>query len=156
MTTLNPYLSFKGNCEEAFNFYKSVFGGDFQFIGRYKDVPATDKHNFTTIPDDKIMHISLPISTETILMGCDTASGSPGQEMASGNISLTINTVSKQKADQLFTGLSAGGQVKMPMNETFWEAYFGMLTDKFGIDWMINCESRKNSNAAHSTVKEMI
>ncbi len=72
MTTLNPYLVFKGNCEDAFNFYKSVFGGDFRYIVRYKDVPQTDRQIFPLEADEKIMHVSLPVSTETILMGCDS------------------------------------------------------------------------------------
>lgn len=127
MTTINPYLTFKGNCEEAFNFYKSVFGGDFQFIGRYKDVPETDRQNFATEGDEKIMHISLPISEQVILMGCDSSEAYGQETLFGSNISLTINTDSKTKADQLFTTLSVGGQIKMPMNETFWEPISGCL-----------------------------
>jgi len=140
MTTVNPYLTFNGNCEEAFNFYKEVFGGDFQYVGRYKDMPVADRQNFPTEADKKIMHISLPISKETILMGCDN-SETFGQALTFGNnIFLSINTDSKVSADKIFNGLSGGGQVKMPMNETFWGAYFGVVTDKFGIHWTISAD----------------
>lgn len=144
MITVNPYLTFAGNCEEAFTFYKSVFGGQFQFIGRYKDVPAPDRQIFPSGGDEKIMHISLPISKETILMGCDNLETSGEETRFSNNISLTINTGSKDEADRIFNTLSEGGQIKMTMNETFWGAYFGMFTDKFGIHWMISCELKKD------------
>jgi PhnB protein len=141
MTTVNVYLTFNGNCEEAFNFYKSVFGGEFPYIGRYKDMPPQDGHKMDNMDNkdaEKIMHVSLPISKETVLMGSDT-----GGEWASGflqgnNFSISINTDAKKEADRLFDGLSAGGQVTMPMNNTFWGDYFGMFTDKFGINWMIS------------------
>ena len=84
MTTVNPYLTFNGNCEEAFNFYKEVFGNDFQYVGRYKDMPAADREKFPTEGDKKIMHISLPISKETILMGCDSLE-TFGQAITFGN-----------------------------------------------------------------------
>ena len=104
MTTINPYLSFKGNCEEAFNFYKSVFGGEFQFIGRYKDLPATDRQSFSLVKDDKIMHVSLPISAQNILMGCDSSEDQP--TMFGNNIVLSVTTDTKLEADRLFNGLS--------------------------------------------------
>ena len=141
MTTLNPYLTFKGNCEEAFNFYKSVFGGDFGYIGRYKDVPQSDRQIFELEIDEKIMHVSLPISAETVLMGCDTVAAFGESIVEGNNFSLSITTDSQEKADRLFHGLSAGGQIKMPMNQTFWGAYFGVLTDRFGINWTISFAS---------------
>jgi PhnB protein len=142
MTTVNPYLTFNGNCEEAFNFYKAAFGGEFQFVGRYKDVPAVDRPKFAVEDDEKIMHISLPISKETILMGCDN----PARQTTpfGDNISLSISTDSRVKADQIFTELSKGGYVTMQMAETFWGSYFGVLTDKFGIHWTISCELKGN------------
>ena len=144
MTTLNPYLTFNGNCEDAFNFYKEVFGSDFQHVGRYKDMPAAERKNFTTEEDKKIMHISLPISKETILMGCDS-SETFGQAITFGNnISLSINSDSKVSADKIFNGLCVGGQIKMPMDETFWGAYFGVVTDKFGIHWTVSAELKTN------------
>lgn len=144
MAILNPYLVFKGNCEEAFLFYKSVFGGEFQYIGRYKDVPPADRQTFILENDENIMHVSLPISKETILMGCDS-SETQGQAGLSGNtILLSINTDNKAEADRLFNKLSVGGQIKMSMSPTFWGAYFGTFIDKFGIEWMINCDLKGN------------
>lgn len=140
MTKLNPYLTFKGNCEEAFNFYNSIFGGEFQFIGRYRDVPEKDRSTFPTEGDEKIMHVSLPINEETILMGCDSLEAYGQATEFGNNISLSLTPDSKLEADRLFNGLSAGGQIKMTMNETFWGAYFGVFTDKFGVPWIINCE----------------
>jgi len=138
MTTVNAYLTFKGNCEEAFEFYRSAFKGEFQFIGRYKDLAQQERQNFSSEEDDKIMHVSLPISRETILMGCDMQ----GQEIVKGNnITLSINTDSKAEADRLFNALSAGGEIKMPMTQTFWGSYFGLFTDKFGIQWTVSADS---------------
>jgi len=144
MASINPYLTFPGNCEEAFNFYKSVFGGDFAYIGRFNEMPPMKDENGNDcgpVSDEdgnRIMHVSFPISKETILMGSDS-SESWGQATVMGNnFSISINTESKDEADRLFNGLSAGGKVTMPMEKTFWGAYFGMFTDKFGIQWMVN------------------
>lgn len=139
MATINPYLTFNGNCEDAFTFYKSVFGGDFPYIGRYKDMPPMDGCDEISESDgEKIMHISLPISSETILMGSDSSEAFGKATIVGNNFSISINTVTSAEADKLFNGLSAGGKVTMPLNKTFWGAYFGMFTDKFGINWMIN------------------
>ena len=142
MTKVNPYITFNGNCEEAFQFYKSIFGGDFLYMGRYKDMPSENRQMFPPEADNKIMHVTLPISKETTLMGCDDASADSKQTAIAGNIALTIGTDDKAEADRLFNGLSAGGEIKMPMNQTFW-AYFGMLKDRFGVNWMINCEANE-------------
>ena len=135
MPALNPYLNFMGNTEEAFNFYKSVFGGDFPMVMRFKDTPEAAK-----VPpneQDKIMHIALPIG-KNVLMGTDTLE-SMGRKLTTGNsFSLSISAKSKEEANQIFNGLAAGGQVMMPLENTFWGAYFGMLTDKFGVQWMVN------------------
>lgn len=139
MTTVNVYLNFNGNCEEAFNFYKSVLGGEFPYIGRFKEMPPQEGMKPLSAEEgEKIMHVTLPISKETSLMGSDT-----GGEWAPGfvqgnNFSISINTESKAEADRLFKGLSAGGQVTMPMSDTFWGSYFGMFTDKFGVNWMVS------------------
>ena len=138
MTTVNPYLIFNGQCEEAFLFYKSVFGGEFAHFGKFKDMPADDNAPKMTAEDsNRIMHVSLPISKETVLMASDTTSGY-GDVTFGNNFSVSINTDSATEADKLFAGLSAGGNIIMPMEKTFWGAYFGMFTDKFGINWMIN------------------
>ena len=139
MATVNPYLTFNGTCEAAFLFYKSVFGGEFPYIGKFKDMPPSDGcPEMSEADKEKIMHVSLPISTETVLMGSDSMDAM-GQTITVGNnFSISINATSKEEADDLFNGLSTDGKVVMPMNKTFWGAYFGMFTDKFGINWMIN------------------
>lgn len=139
MTTVNAYLTFNGNCEEAFNFYKSVFGGEFIYLGRFNEMPpAENAPAMSEEVGNKIMHVTLPISTETILYGSDTSEAFGQVTTFGNNISLSINAPSVAEADRLFNGLSDGGEVKMPMNQTFWGAYFGMFTDKFGIHWMVN------------------
>ena len=144
MASINPYLTFAGNCEDAFNFYKSVFGGEFAYIGKFKDMPPMDSPEgegcgeISEEDGEKIMHVSLPIGNGSILMGSDS-SESWGQVTVQGNnFSISINTESKDEADRLFNGLSSDGKVTMPMEKTFWGAYFGMFTDKFGIGWMVN------------------
>ena len=137
MAQVNPYLLFNGSCEEAFMFYKSVFGGEFPYMGRFKDMPPAEGKAVHTNDSNRIMHVSLPISKETILMGSDCPED--GNEVTLGtNFSISINTDSREEADKLFNGLSAGGKVTMPMAKTFWGAYFGMFKDKFGIHWMVN------------------
>lgn len=139
MTTVNPYLYFGGNCEEAFTFYKSVFKSEFKYLGRYSDVPEADRKLFSD-HEDKIMHISLPISGETVLMGSDNAQLFQ-QNVSLTNFSLSVNTDKKEEADRLFQGLAEGGQIKLPMNETFWGSYYGIVTDQFGITWKISFET---------------
>ncbi len=140
MATANIYLTFNGNCEEAFNFYKSAFGGEFAYLGRFKDAPSMEgMPPISESEGNLIMHISLPISKETTLMGSDTNSFS-GNVTFGNNFSISINTDSKEEADTLFNTLSEGGNVIMPMGETFWGAYFGMFTDKFGVNWMISVD----------------
>ncbi len=138
MTTVNIYLTFNGNCEEAFTFYQSVFGGEIPYMGRFGDMPSDSGHTLAPEDANKIMHVSLPISKETVLMGSDTAGEWAAGFTAGNNFSISINTDSKEEADRHFAGLSAGGKVTMPMNSTFWGDYFGMFTDKFGINWMIS------------------
>ena len=143
MPTINPYLTFNGTCEEAFTFYKSVFGGEFPFMGRFKDMPPMDGKSVPAEEGNKIMHVSLPVSKETTLMGSDTSSAFGPAPVAGTNFSLSVNTDSEAEADKIFKALSAGGKVTMPMSKTFWGSYFGMLTDKFGIAWMVSFELNK-------------
>jgi len=139
MAQVNPYLTFNGNCEEAFDFYKSVFGGEFPYIGRYKDMPPMDGCEAISEEErEKIMHVSLPISSETVLMGSDSSESFGHAPIVGTNFSISINADSVEEAEKLFNGLSAGGKIKMPLNKTFWGAYYGMFTDKFGINWMVN------------------
>ncbi len=137
MATVNTYLNFCGNCEDAFNFYKSVFGGEFSYIGRFGEMPDSGHANMPEADKNKIMHVSLPIGS-TILMGSDSVGEWAPAFVQGNNFSISINTESKEEADRLFSGLSIGGQVTMPMADTFWGAYFGMLADKFGVNWMVN------------------
>ena len=144
-TVVNPYLTFSGNCEEAFTFYKSVFGGDFMFLGRFKDMPPMEGYEpVSEAEGEKIMHVSLPISKETFLMGSDSSEAFGQSTIAGNNFSISVNTDTQEEADKLFNSLSAGGKVTMPMNKTFWGSYFGMLVDKFEIQWMVSCEQNKN------------
>jgi len=146
MTKLNPYLYFEGTCEEAFNFYKSVFGGDFLFVGRFKDMPENTNYPVSESEKEKIMHITLPISSETVLYGCDATNPLEGSTGSGSNVSLSIETDSIDEATRIFNGLSAGGHVTMPLEKTFWGAYFGMFTDKFGINWMVNYDLSKSKS----------
>ena len=146
MPTVNVYLTFNGNCKEAFDFYKSVFGGEFPYVGTFAEMPPQE--GMPPVPDDfkdKIMHISLPVSDETVIMGSDTGGEWASDFKQGNNFSISINADSKAEADKLFNGLSEGGKVTMPMDSTFWGDYFGMFTDKFGINWMVgfNEESKE-------------
>jgi PhnB protein len=136
MTSVNPYLSFNDNCKEAFDFYRSAFGGEFDMVMRFKDVPA--EYQMGEDEAEKIMHMSLPIGQGTMLMGSDTPAGM-GPITTGSNFAVTISTESEAEADRLFNGLSAGGEVTMPLGKQFWGDYFGMFTDKFGIQWMVSC-----------------
>lgn len=138
MATVNVYLTFNGNCEKAFNFYKSVFGGDFSYIGRFGDMPSDDGTEISEEEKNKIMHVSLSISKETMIMGSDTGGEWSSHFQEGNNFSLSLNTDSREEADRLFAALSEGGVVTMPLADTFWGAYFGMWTDQFGINWMVN------------------
>lgn len=136
MITVNPYLYFNGNCEEAFNFYKSIFETDFVYLGRYKEVPQTDKHFFHEL-ENKIMHASLPISKNMVLMGSDNTEAYK-ETFSNSKFSLSITTDKKEEADKLFQKLSKDGVIKLAMNSTFWGSYYGIVTDKFGINWKIS------------------
>ena len=142
MHNFNPYLHFMGNTEEAMNFYKSVFGGEFTLVHRYGEVPGGEK---MSAPDqEKIIHISLAIDKGMTIMATDTLA-SMGQPLTAGNnFHIHLQAENEPEADRLFSGLSEGGKVEMPMNKTFFGAYFGMCQDKFGIYWMINFTNIKN------------
>ncbi len=141
MTTVNTYLSFDGTCEEAFLFYKSVFGGEFSYIGKFGEMPQTEDYTVSENDKNKVMHVSLPIGN-TVLMGSDVGSEWSSKFVQGNNYSVSINVDSKEEADRLFNGLSQDGIITMPMEKTFWGAYFGMFTDKFGIHWMVNFDEQ--------------
>lgn len=143
MATVNIYLTFNGNCEEAFKFYQSVFGGEIPYMGRFKDMPPGEDSKLNPGEENRIMHVSLPISKETMLMGSDTGGEWASDYSQGNNFSISINADSKEEAEKLFNGLSAGGKVTMPLSKTFWSESFGMLTDKFGISWMMSFDEGK-------------
>src|SRR5436190_23677245 len=134
MPTVNTYLNFNGNTEEAFNFYKLVFGGEFAMLQRFKDTPHAGE--ISSDEQDKIMHVALPIGGN-MLMGTDVLKRMP-QVTNGTNYSIAISPDSEEQAKQLFDGLAQGAQVSMPLEKMFWGALIGMLTDKFGIQWMVN------------------
>lgn len=135
MASVNTYLNFDGNCAQAFDFYKSVFGGEFQARMKFSEAPGMD---VPPSQQDKLMHVALPIGA-TMLMGSDW-SAHLGPMVRGNSFAVSINTDTKAEAERLFNGLSAGGKVTMPLAEQFWGAVFGMMTDKFGIQWMVNCQ----------------
>lgn len=139
MATINPYINFDGNCGDAFDFYKSAFGGEFVAKQKFGDVPGMDAP-----PEmkERVMHVALPIGKTALLMGSDW-SPQFGPMVRGNAFAVTVNTEDKGEADKLFNALSVGGEVTMPMSDAFWGAYFGMFTDKFGISWMVNCEKAK-------------
>ena len=135
MAQINPYLNFPGNTEEAFNFYKSIFGGDFAMIQRFGDTPEAG--TVAEADKNKLMHIALPIGGN-VLMATDAVGDMCTTLKSGNNISLSVSADSKEEADKIFNGLAAGGTVKMPMDNTFWGSYFGMVDDKFGVQWMVS------------------
>lgn len=136
MATINPYLHFNGNALEAFTFYQSVFGGDFSNITRMKEMAHTGM-TIAEIDQDKLMHVGLPIGTN-MLMGSDIPSCMGPANEKENRSKLSLNCTSKEEADRLFAGLSAGGTVECPMGDSPWNSYFGMFRDRYGIEWMID------------------
>lgn len=131
--TVSTYLTFDGNCREAFEFYRDVFGGEFEMLSTFGESPED-----MGVPEelkDAVMHVSLPIG-KSVLMGSDNAPEGPPLAVGN-NFSLSVDAESRDHADQLLARLSAGGTVTMPMDVTFWGAYFGMCSDRFGINWMV-------------------
>jgi PhnB protein len=144
MATVSTYLNFPGNTEEAFLFYRSVFGGEFVGgIRRMGEVPAQPGQPPMSDADKKlVLHVALPILGGHQLMATD-ASDSMGFKLVKGNnVNINLQPDTRADADRLFKGLSAGGEVSMPLMEMFWGDYFGSVTDRFGIHWMINCASK--------------
>ncbi len=146
MTTINPYLTFNGTCEAAFNFYKSVFGGDFTYVGKFKDMPENPDYPVSDVDKEKIMHITLPFSKETNLMGSDSSEAFGQATVQGNNFTVSINTDSVEEIKRIYNALSEGGKIRMPLSKTFWEAWFGQFTDKFGIHWMVNCELKEHKD----------
>ena len=144
MSKVNIYLNFDGNCEEAFLFYRSVIGGEFNYVGRFGEMPPQE--GTPPLPAsmaDKIMHISLPVSKETILMGSDTGDQWSPSFSKGNNFSIYLAAESRSDADRLFAGLSEGGKITMPLSDTFWGDYFGSFEDKYGVNWMVSHASEQ-------------
>jgi PhnB protein len=144
MISVNPYLVYKGNCEEAFSFYKKVFGGKSLYIGRYKDVPEEARKCFPNAHDENVMHATLKIDERTVIMGNDSADISEQSETPfSGDFYLYFNTDNPKEAIRIFNELSVGGEIMMPIVQTFWSPCYGILADKFGIHWKITSHRNK-------------
>lgn len=143
MTKFNVYLNFPGTAEEAFGLYRSVFGGEFSSLVRFKDMPMPGS-KLAKKDEDKILHVALPVGND-VFMASD-ALESMGRKLVQGNNSyISINVDSKNEADRVFKALSAGGKVEMPMADQPWDAYYGSFADKFGIGWMVSYTPPKKS-----------
>lgn len=145
MATINPYINFNGNAEEAFNFYKSVFGGEFASVVRFKDLEGSE----FPIPENdanKIMRIALPIGGNTLIANDVPESMGPVNENENRS-KISVSTESRAEADKIFTGLSAGGAVEVPLGDSPWGTYFAMFRDKFGIEWTVEFDSKGDGQA---------
>lgn len=140
MALINPYINFNGNAEEAFNFYRSVFGGEFANITRFKDL-AVPGNPIAEKEMDKIMHISLPIGNN-VLMANDVPERMGRVSENENRSKISVSTDSREEADKIFNGLSAGGSVECPIGDSPWGTYFGMFRDKYGIEWMIEFNAK--------------
>ncbi len=140
MTTINPWINFNGNAFEAFTFYKSVFGGEFTNIIRFKDL-ASAEFPVPEQEEQKIMYIALPIGEGSMLIANDVPEVMGKVNERENRSKILINTESKEEADRLFAGLSVGGEVEGAMGDSPWGTYAGMFRDKYGIEWIIECSS---------------
>ncbi|MDQ6904957.1 MAG: VOC family protein [Bacteroidota bacterium] len=145
MALINPHVNFNGNAEEAFTFYKSVFGGEFEKIIRFKDVSSTE---FPVAEKDanKVMHIALPIG-KNILMANDVPEHMGPVNENENRSKISVSAESRDEADKLFSGLSAGGSIEMPIGDSPWGSYFAMFRDKYGIEWMVDFDQRSNGQS---------
>ena len=142
MAQINPYINFNGNAEEAFLFYKSVFGGEFRQVTRFKEMESAE----FPIPEseaNKIMHITLPIG-QNVLMGNDVPEFMGKVNENENRSKIAISTESKEEADKIFNGLSAGGTIEFPISDSPWGSYFGMFRDKYGIEWTVDYDTKHN------------
>jgi len=146
MASIHPYIHFNGNAEEAFAFYKSVFGGDFAAIVRFKDMHFEGSPGFEK-EAEKIMHIELPVGRHSVLKGSDTPEQLGKHNEMETRSKISISAETKEEADRIFKGLSEGGQIEMPIEDSPWGSYFGMFRDKFGIEWMVEFDPKYNGQA---------
>lgn len=151
MVRINPHINFNGNAEEAFNFYKSVFGGEFINITRFKDI-ASPEFPVSEKEANKIMNIALPIYKSHVLMGNDVPESMGRTNEHENRSKIMITTESHEEADVIFSSLSEGGQIEMPMEENPWGSYFGMFRDKYGIEWMVDYDPRYTLKAMQKNI----
>ncbi len=142
MTKFNIYLNFPGNAEDALNFYKSVFGGEFSALIRFKDMPMPGQ-KLRKEDEGKIMHIALPVGKDDVLMASDALESHGRKLLAGNNAYISVQPDSRNEADRIFKALSAGGKIEMPIADQPWGDYYGSFTDKFGIGWMVNSSKPK-------------
>ena len=142
MALINPHINFNGNAEEAFNFYKSVFGGEFALIIRFKDM-SSDEFPITEKEANKIMHIALPIG-KNVLMANDVPESMGRVNENENRSKISVSAESREEADKIYKGLSAGGAIEMPIGDSPWGSYFAMLRDKYGIEWMVDFDPKYN------------
>lgn len=140
MALINPHINFNGNAEEAFTFYKSVFGGEFAMIIRFKEM-SSPEFPIDAHEAEKIMHIALPIG-KNVLMGNDVPEKMGRTNENENRSKISIGTESKEEAEHLFHGLSAGGTIEVPLADSPWGSYFGMFRDKYGIEWMVDYDPK--------------
>ncbi len=136
MTIINPHINFNGNAEEAFNFYKSVFGGEFTKIIHMKDL-ASAEFPVADADINKIMHIALPIGEHNTLIANDVPEFLGKVSENENRSKISVSADSREEADKIFSGLAMGGQVEVPIGDSPWNTYFGMLRDKYGIEWIV-------------------
>jgi PhnB protein len=142
MALINPHINFNGNAEEAFNFYKSVFGGEFEIIMRFKDL-SDPEFPVAEHEANKIMHIALPIGNN-VLMANDVPEFMGRVNESENRSKISVSAESREEADKIFCGLSAGGSIEAPIGDSPWGSYFGMFRDKFGIEWMVDFDPKYN------------
>ena len=146
MAQINPHINFNGNAEEAFNFYKSVFGGEFAVIKRFKDI-SSPEYPVSEKEANKIMHIALPIGKGSVLAGNDVPEIMGRTNENENRSKIAIDAESKEEADKLFKGLSSGGAIEVPISDSPGGSCFGMFRDKYGIEWMVNFDPKYKGQA---------
>jgi PhnB protein len=137
VTTVNTYLNFDGNAAEAFTYYKSVFGGDFTSMVRFKDMPM-EGADMSPQDAEKVMHVGLPIGPNNVLMASDVLESMGNRLVPGNNVYVSVHPSSREEADRIFNALADGGDVEMPIADQFWGDYYGSLKDRFGVHWMVN------------------
>jgi PhnB protein len=142
MATINPYINFNGNAEEAFNFYRSVFGGEFQGIVRFKDLESSEFH-VAESEANKIMHIALPIGRNTLIANDVPESMGPVNE-SENRSKISVSAESRAEADMIFSGLTVGGDIEVPLADSPWNTYFGMFRDRYGIEWTVEFATNRD------------